>query len=140
MDRNALVTGRIGGVLNMPSNLGGRPQQSPGLGGTVSEEDSNEEHRLRMSEESGHSPGGPRFMEGYYGAGGLWGFPTQQPVPAGVAMPMMGPNFPIGPPHPGVRFNHMSQSGVLPMGGLSMGPLSPHHLYMSSAVGSGPKL
>jgi len=137
MDRNTLVTGRIGGVLNMPSNLGGRPQQSSGLGGTASEEDSNEDHGLRMSEESGHSPGGPRFMEGYYGGGGLWGFPTQQPVPPGVAMGMMGPNFAVGPPHAGVRF---SQGGVLPMGGLAMGPLSPHHLYMSSTVGSGPKL
>lgn len=135
MDRNALVTGRIGSVLNMPSNLGGRPQQFPGPGGTANEEDPNEDHGLRMSEE-----GGPRFMEGCYGGSGLWGFPTQQPLPPGVvAMPMMGPNFPIGPPHPGVRFNHISQGGMV-TGGLPMGPPPPHHLYMSSTAGSGPKL
>ena len=148
MDRNALATGRIGGVLNMPSNLGSRPQQSPGPGGTANGEDSNEDHGLHMPEESGPSPpGGPRFMEGYYGSGGLWGFPSQQPLLPGATMPVMGPNFPIGPPlHPGVRFNHVSQGGVvagggvLPVGGLPMGPLSPHHLYMSPTVGSGPKL
>jgi len=133
MDRNALVTGRIGGVLNVPSNLGGRPLQSPGPIGMANGEDSNEDHGLRMSEESG-----PRFV---YGSGGLWGFPPQQPLPPGVTMPMMGPNFPIGPPpHPGVRFNHLSQGGVLPLGGLSTGPLPSHHLYMSSTAGSGPKL
>lgn len=142
MDRNALVTGRIGGVLSMPSNLGGRPQP-PGNG-----EDPSENHGLRMSEESGSSsPGGPRFMEGYYGSGGLWGFPSQQPLPPGVTIPMMGPNFPIGPPpHPGVRFNHIGQGGGVagggmhPLGGLPMGPLSPHHLFMPPTAGSGPKL
>ena len=151
MDRNALVSGRIGGVVNVPSNIGGRPQQSqqsPGSGGMANGEDSNDDHGLRMSEESEPSlPGGSRFMEGYYGSGGMWGFPSQQPLPPGFAMPMMGPNFPIGPPlHPGVRFNHPSQSGVvggggvLPLGGLPTGPLPPHHLYMSSTAGSGPKL
>jgi len=147
MDRNALVTGRIGGMLNVPSNLGGRPQQAPGPGGMANEEDSNEDHGPRMPEDTGPlSPGGPRFMEGYYGSGGLWGFPSQ-PLPPGVTIPMMGPNFPIGPlPHPGVRFNHVSQGGVvtgggaLPLGGLPMGPLPPHHLYMSPTAGSGPKL
>lgn len=148
MDRNALVTGRIGGALNMPPNLGGRPQQSPGLGGTATGEDSNEDQGVRMFEESGpSSPGGPRFMEGYYGSGGLWGFPPQQQLPPGVAMPMMGSNFPIGPPpHPGVRFNHLGQGGMvtgggmLPLGGLPMGALPSHHLYMSQTAGSGPKL
>jgi len=139
MDRNTLVTGRIGGVLNVPSNLGGRPQQPPGPGDMANGWDLNEDHGPRMSEE-----GGPRFMEGHYGSGGLWGFPSQQPLPPGVAMPMMGPNFPIGPPpHPGVRFNHLGQGGVvagggvLPLGGLPMGP---HHMYMSPTAGSGPKL
>jgi hypothetical protein len=142
MDRNALVTGRIGSVLNVPSNLGGRPQQSPGPGGTTNGEDSIEDHGPHMSEESG-----PRFTEGHNGSGGLWGFPSQQPLPPGVTMPMIGPSFPIGPPlHPGVRFNHINQGGmvagggVLPVGGLPMGPLSPHHLYMSPTAGSGPKL
>lgn len=145
MDRNALVTGRIGGVLSTPSNLGGRPQQSPGPGGRANEE---EDHGLRMSEESGPSSlGGPRLPEGYYSGGGLWGFPSQHSLGPGVAMSTMGPNFPIGPlPHLGVRFNHVSQGGVvagggvLPMGSLPMGPLSPHHLYMSPTAGSGPKL
>ena len=148
MDRNALVTGRIGGALNGPSNLGGRPQQFPGPGGTANEEDPNEDQGLHVPEEIGPSPpGGPRFMEGYHGSGGLWGFPSQQPLPPGAAMPMMGPNFPIGPPlHPGVRFNHINQGGVVvgggvhPVGGLPMGPLSAHHLYMSPTAGSGPKL
>jgi len=142
MDRNALITGRIGGILNVPSGLGGRPL---GPGGMANGEDLNEDHGPRMPEESGPSPpGGPRFMEGYYGSAGLWGFPPQQPLPPGVGLPMMGPNFPIGPPpHPGVRFNHIGQGGgvggggVLPLGGLPMGP---HHLYMSPTVGSGPKL
>jgi hypothetical protein len=92
MDRNALVTGRIGSVLNVPSNLGGRPQQSPGPGGTTNGEDSIEDHGPHMSEESG-----PRFTEGHNGSGGLWGFPSQQPLPPGVTMPMIGPSFPIGP-------------------------------------------
>lgn len=138
MDRNALVTGRIGG----------RPQQSPGPGGVANGEDSNEDHGFRLFEESGpSSTGGPRFMEGYYGNCGLWGFPSQQPLPPGVTMPIMGPNFPIGPPpHPGVRFGHISQGGAVagggvhPMGGLPMGPLPSHHLYMSPTAGSGPKL
>lgn len=148
MDRNALVTGRIGGVFNVPSNFGGRPQQPPGSSGTANGEDSNGDYGPRVSEESGpSSSGGPRFMEGYHGGSGLWGFSSQHSLPPGVAMPMMGPNFPIGPPpHPGARFNHMGQSGVvagggiLPLGGLPMGPLPPHQLYMSPTAGSGPKL
>lgn len=122
MDRNALVTGRVGGILNVPCGPGGRCKQS----GTTSGEDSNEDHALGAAEENG-----PRFMEGYQGGSGPWGFPSQQP-------PVMGASFPIGPPpYPGVRFNH---GGVLPMGGLQMGPLSAHHLYMPPTAGSGPKL
>ena len=143
MDRNALVTGRIGGILNVPPNLGGRPQQ-PGSSGMVNGEDSSEDQGPRMSEESGPSLSGPRFAEGYYGSGGLWGFPVQQSLPPGLTAPMMGPNF-MGPPHPGVRFNHIGQGGgvaggVLPLGGLPMGPLSPHQMYMATTAGSGPKL
>ena len=144
MDRNALVTGRIGGILNVPSYLSARPQQYPGPGGAVGGEDPNQDPALRMPEEDGFSsPGGPRFMEGHHAGGGLWGFLPQQP--AGVGVPVMGPNYPIGsPPHPGARF-HINQGrvaggGVLPLGGMSMGPLSPHHLYMSPTAGSGPKL
>lgn len=139
MDRNALVTGRIGGVFNIPSNLGGRPQQLPGSGGMANGEDPDEDHGPRMPEETGPPPlGGPRFMEGYHGSGGVWGFPSQQSFPPGVTMPMMGPNFMGPPPHPGVRFNHVGQSGVA--GGLPIGPLPPHQLYMSTTAGSGPKL
>lgn len=148
MDRNALATGRVGGVLNVPW-IGRRDyEQSPGQGGGANGEDSNEDHGPGIPEENGpSSAGGPRFMEGYFGSGGPWGFPPQQPLPAGVTMPMMGGNFTIGPPpYPGVRFNHIGQGGVvagggvLPMGGLQMGPLSPHHLYMPPTAGSGPKL
>ena len=129
MDRNALVTGRVGGILNVPCGLGGRCKQSAGQGGTASGEDSNEDHALGVPEENG-----PRFMEGYHGGSGPWGFPSQQP-------PVMGGNFAIGPPpYPGVRFNHVGQGGMLTMGGLQMGPLSPHHLYMPPTAGSGPKL
>jgi hypothetical protein len=104
-------------------------------------EGSNEDHRPRIPEEIGpSSPGGPRFMEGYQNSGGLWGFPSQQPLPPGVTIPMMGPNFAIGPPHPGLRLNHIGQGGVLPLGGMPMGPLSLHNLYMSPTAGSGPKL
>lgn len=145
MDRNALVTGRIGGILNVPSHLSGRPQQPPGPGGMANSEDSSEDHGPRMLEENGlPSPGGPRLMDGYHGGGGMWGLPSQQPVPLGVAMSMMGPSFPIGlSPHPGIRLNHLSQggvvsgSGMLPLGGLPMGP---HHLYMPPTAGTGPKL
>lgn len=147
MDRNALVTGRIGGIHNTPSNIGARPQQSPGLGTAVGGEDPNKSPGLRAPEENRpSSPGGPRFAEGCYGNGGLWGFPLQQPVLPGVTIPMMGPNFLIGPPsHPSLRFNHIHQGGVagggvLPLGGSPMGVLSPHHLYMSPTAGSGPKL
>ena len=144
MDRNALVTGRIGGVLNTP-NFGGRPHQPPGPSGMTNGDDLNEDHGPRVSEESGpQSLGGLRHIEGYHSSGGLWGFPQQPPLYPGVTIPTMGPNFPIGPPpHPGVRFNHLSQGGVvagggvLPLGGLPMGP---HHLYMSPTAGSGPKL
>lgn len=146
MDRNALVTGRFGGILNVPSNLGSRSEQPHERGGMANEEPS-EDPEFHMSEESGpYSPGGPRYMEGYHGYSGLWGFPSQQPIPPGVTIPMMGPNFLIGPPpHPSVRFNHIGQSGVsggrvLPLGGVPMGQLSPHHLYMSPTGGSGPKL
>lgn len=145
MDRNGLVTGRIGGTLNVPSNLGVRPQQSPGPGGLAGGEDSNEGPGPAVSEVDGRSsPGGPRFTEWYCGNGGSWGFPPQQPVPPGFTIPMVGPNFLIGPPLPGVvRFNHANQGGMviagggLPLGGL---PMSPHHLFLSPAAGSGPKL
>lgn len=136
MDRNALVTGRIGGMLNMPSNVGVRPQQSPGPG----EEGSNEGSGSPRSEENGlSSPGGLRSMEGYYGSGGLYrGLSLQQPIPPGVAIPMMGPNVWAGPPLAGVRFNHINQGGGgPPLGGL---PMSPYQLYLSPTAGSGPKL
>lgn len=146
MDRNALVTGRFGGIHNAPYNIGARPQQSSGLGAAAGGEDPNEGPGLRASEDiRPPSPGGPRFAEGYYGNGGLWGFPLQ-PVPPGVTIPMMGPNVLVGPPsHPSVRLNHINQGGVagggvLPPGGLPMGVWSPHHLYMSPTAGSGPKL
>jgi hypothetical protein len=142
MDRNALVTGRIGGILNVPSNLGVRPQRPPGPGDGAGGEDANEDSALRTPEEDGlFSPGGPRFMEGHHTGGGLWGFLPQQP--AGLEIPLMGPSFLMGPPlHPSARFNQgrAAGGGVLPLGGSSMGPLSPHHLYMSPTAGSGPKL
>ena len=144
MDRNALVTGRIGGILNGPANLlGVRPQQSPGPGSLAGGEDPNEAPRFPIPEENGpSSSGGPRLVEGYYGNGGLWGFPAQQPIPPGVTMPIMGPNFLIGPPLPSVRFGHINQGGVVAGGGLSLGglPMSPHHSYLSPTAGSGPKL
>lgn len=143
MDRNALVTGRIGGTLNVPSNLGARPHPSPGLGSSVGGEDLNEGPGLRVSEENGAlSPGGPRFTEGHYGNGGLWGSPPQQHIPPSVTIPMMGLNFLTGPPLPSVRFNHISQGVVGVGGGLNLGglPMSAHHLYLSQTAGSGPKL
>jgi hypothetical protein len=144
MDRNALVTGRIGGIFNGPPNPGVRSQQSPVPGSLAGVEDSNEGPGLPISEEIGApSPGGPRFMDGYYWNGGLRGFPAQQPVPPGVTIPSMGPNFLIGPPHPSVRFGHINQGGVVAGGGLiPLGgfPMSPHHSYLSPTAGSGPKL
>lgn len=143
MDRNALVTGRIGAIHNSSSNFGTRPQQPPEPGGTANEKGSNEDPGLRLSDEDGlFLAGGPRFTEGYYWNGGLWGLPSQHHIPPS----MMSPNFLIGPPpHPSVRFNHVGQGGVVaggvhPLGGLPMGPLPPHHLYMSPTAGSGPKL
>lgn len=140
MDRNALVTGRIGSMLNVPSNLGVRPQQSPGPGSLAGGEDSDEGPRVPMLGENGpSSSGGPRTMEGYYRNGGiLWGFPPQQPVPQGVSIPVMGPNFLISPSLPSVRFNHINQGGAVAGGGPPLGglPMSPHHL----SPGSGPKL
>ena len=138
MDRNALVTGRIGGILNGPANLGIRAQQSPGPGGLAGGEDSNEGGGVPMSEENGGSSvGGPRFIEGYYESGGLWGFPPQQPVPPSVAIPMMGPNFLMSPPLPNVRFGGVVAGGGPPFGGF---PTSAHYSYLSPTAGSGPKL